>query len=76
MGRESVVVIGTCYGLDGLGFESPWGEIVRPYPDRLWGPPSFLYKGYGLIPGNKAVGFSNGASRCLVHHEFNSRLLL
>jgi hypothetical protein len=34
-----------------------------PRPDRLWGPPSFLFSGYQrLFSGGKAVG----ASRCLL----------
>jgi len=38
---------GTRYGLEGPGIESQWrGEILRARPDRPWGPPSLLYKGY------------------------------
>jgi hypothetical protein len=40
--RDSVVGIVTCYGLEGPGIESRWGEIFRTYPDRLQGPPSLL----------------------------------
>ena len=29
------------------------GEIFRTCPDRPWGPPSLLYKGYRLFPGGK-----------------------
>ena len=32
--------IATCYGLDGPGIESLWGEIFRICPDRPWGPPA------------------------------------
>jgi hypothetical protein len=41
--RDSAVGIATCYGLDGPGIESRWGEIFRTCPDRSWGPPSLLY---------------------------------
>ena len=53
---ESVVGIVTRYGLDGSGIESWWGdEIFRTLPDRPWGPPSLLYKGYGVFTGGKAT---------------------
>ena len=29
------------------------GEIFRTCPDRPWGPPRFLYKGYRVFPGGK-----------------------
>jgi hypothetical protein len=29
------------------------GEIFRTYPDRTWGPPSLLYNGYRVFPGDK-----------------------
>ena len=47
VGRDSSVGIARRYGLDGPGIES-WrgGEIFRTHPDRPWGPPSLLYKGY------------------------------
>jgi len=32
------------------------GEIFYHCPDRLWGPPSLLYKGYRVIPRGKAAG--------------------
>jgi hypothetical protein len=51
--RDSSVGIATCYGLECPGIESRWGEIFRTYPDRLWGPPSLLYKGYWVFPGGK-----------------------
>jgi hypothetical protein len=31
------------------------GEIFRTRPDRPWGPPSLLYKGYRVFPGGKAA---------------------
>ena len=49
----SSVVIATGYGLDGPGIESRWGEIFRTCPDRPWGPPSLLYNGYRVFPGDK-----------------------
>jgi hypothetical protein len=48
-GRDSSVGVATRYGLDGPGIES------RTRPDGLWGPPSLLYNGYGVIPGGKAA---------------------
>ena len=57
VGRDSSVGIATSYGLDGLGIESRWGGgIFRNRPDRSWGPPRFLYNGYRVFPGSKAVG--------------------
>jgi hypothetical protein len=53
-GPSSVFSIATAYGLDGPGIESRWGEISRTCPDRPWGPPSFLYNGYPVFPGDKA----------------------
>ena len=32
------------------------GEIFRTCPDRPWGPPSLLYNGYRVFPGDKATG--------------------
>jgi len=29
------------------------GKIFRTCPDRPWGPPSLLYKGYRVLPGGK-----------------------
>jgi hypothetical protein len=40
------------YGLDGPGIESCGGEIFRTCPDRPWGPPSLLYNGYRVFPGD------------------------
>jgi hypothetical protein len=53
MGRDSSVSIVTGYGLDGAGIDSWWGEIFRTHPDRPWGPPSLLYKGYRVFPGGR-----------------------
>jgi hypothetical protein len=50
--RDSSVGIATRYGLDGPVIESRWGgENFRTRPDRLWSPPSLLYKGYQVFPG-------------------------
>jgi hypothetical protein len=49
----SVVGIATGYGLDGPGIESRWGEVFRTCPDRPWGPPGLLCKGYRVFPGGK-----------------------
>jgi hypothetical protein len=32
------------------------GEIFLACPDRPWGPPSLLYKGYRVFLGGKATG--------------------
>jgi hypothetical protein len=52
----SSVGIATGYGLDGPGIEFQWGEIYRTCPDWPWGPPSPLYNGYRVFPGDKAAG--------------------
>ena len=36
-----------------MGIEFRWGEIFRTSPDRPWGPPSLLYNGYRVFPGDK-----------------------
>ena len=54
-GPGSSVGIATTYGLDGPGIESRWGEIFRTSPDWPWGPPSLLYNGYRVFPGNKVL---------------------
>jgi hypothetical protein len=56
VGLDSALGIATCYGLDGPGIESRWGEIFRTCPDWPWSPPSFLYNGYRVFPGGKAAG--------------------
>jgi hypothetical protein len=61
-GPGSVVGMATAYGLDGPGIETKikrhfkknpaGGEIFRTCPDRPWGPPSLLYNGYRIFPGD------------------------
>ena len=50
-GPGSSVGIATGYGLDGPGSNHGGGEIFRACPDRPWGPPSLLYNGYRVFPG-------------------------
>lgn len=50
------VVGGTCYGLDGLGIESLWGENFRTRTDRSWGTPSPLYRIQGHSKGKGESG--------------------
>ena len=53
-GRDSVVGVATCHGLDGPGIESRQGEIFCYRPDRSWALPSLLYTGYPVSsPGAK-----------------------
>jgi len=52
-GKGSSVGIATGYELDGPRIECRWGEIFRTCPDRLWGPPSLMYNGYRVFPGDK-----------------------
>jgi len=55
-GRDSSVGIATRYGLDGPGSKPGGGKINLNCPDRPWGPPSLLYKGYRVFAGSKAAG--------------------
>jgi hypothetical protein len=48
VGQESSGSIATCYGLGGLGIQSRWG---KDFPQ----PPSPLYNGYRVFPGDKAA---------------------
>jgi hypothetical protein len=48
--------IATRYGLNGPGSNPGGGEIFRTRPDRLWGLPSLLCKGYPVFSGGKAPG--------------------
>ena len=37
------------------GLNPGGGEIFGTFPDRPWGPPSLLYNGYRVFPGDKAA---------------------
>ena len=52
-GPSSSVGIVTGYRLDGPGIEPPGDEISRTCPERPWVPPSLLYNGYQVFPGDK-----------------------
>ena len=52
-GPGSVVGVATGYGLDVLGSNPDGDEIFRNCPDRLCGPPTLLYNGYRVFPGDK-----------------------
>jgi hypothetical protein len=54
--RNSTIGIMTRYELDGAVIEPRGGENFRTRPDRPWGPPSLLYNGYRVYPGDKAAG--------------------
>jgi hypothetical protein len=54
---RSTVGIATCFGLDGSGIESRWGEIFHVCSYRPWGPPSLLHNWYRVsFPGVKRPG--------------------
>jgi hypothetical protein len=58
-GRDSSVGIATRYGKDGPGIEYliPVGsDTFCTTSERPWGPPSFLYVRYRVMPGNKEAG--------------------
>ena len=51
---QSVLRLATGWTVRG---SNPGGdEIFRTLPDRPWGPPSLLYNGYRVFPGDKAAG--------------------
>ena len=54
--RDSIVGIATRYGLDGPCIESRWGCDFPHYPDWPWGPSSFLWNGYWVLPRVKWLG--------------------
>jgi len=57
VGRDSVVGIGSRYGLCCLGIEyRRGGEIFRISSDRSWGPPSLLCNGYHPFSRGKTAG--------------------
>jgi len=41
----------THYGLDGPAIDPGGGEIFCTHPDQPWDPPSLLYNGYRVFPG-------------------------
>jgi hypothetical protein len=45
--------VGIVTGWTVRGSNSGGGEIFRTCPDRPWGPPSFLYNGYRVFPGDR-----------------------
>ena len=49
MGLESVVGIAACYGLEGLGIESRWGEAI-------FSAPGLLCNGQRVVPMGKVAG--------------------
>jgi hypothetical protein len=49
------VGIATCYGLDGPGIESRWGEIFRTCPDRRWAHPASYTMGAGVKRQGRCV---------------------
>ena len=49
----SLVGIATDYSLDGLGSNPGGDEIFCTCLDWPWGPPSPLYNGYRVFPGDK-----------------------
>jgi len=55
VGRDSAVGEATLYGLDGPESNTGGGEIFRIRLDGLWGPPSLVYNGYRVSPGDKAA---------------------
>jgi hypothetical protein len=61
MSRDSAISIATGYWLDdrGVGVRVPVGSRIFNSPcrpERLWGPPNLLSKGYGgSFPGGKAA---------------------
>ena len=55
-GQNSIVGKVTCWGLDSLGVESWWGQDFLHPPPWPWGPPSFPYNAYRVIPRVKQPG--------------------
>ena len=53
MGPGSVVGIATAYGMDCLGIESRWRRDFPHQSRPALGPPSLLYNGYRVFPGDK-----------------------
>ena len=75
-GPGSVVGIATGYGLDGPGSNAGGGEIICNCPDRPWDPPSLLYNGYRVFPGDKKrPGRNAEPSPLLVPWSWKSRAI-
>ena len=55
MGRDSSVGIGLATGWIVWRSNPGGGEIFHTRPDRPWAPPSLLYNGYRVFPGDKAA---------------------
>ena len=53
---DSLVSIGTRYGLMDRGLNLIGGEVFCTRSDRPWGPPSILYNRYQVFPGGKVAG--------------------
>jgi len=53
VGRDSVVVIATRYGLEGPEIQSRCGRDFPRLSRPALGPTSLLYKGYRVFPGYK-----------------------
>jgi hypothetical protein len=51
--RNSSVGLAIGYGLDGSEIESRWRRDIPCRPERPWGPPNILCKGYLLFRGVK-----------------------
>jgi len=51
-GPGSSVGTATDYGLESPG-SNPGGDEISARPDRPWGPPSLLYNGYRVFPGDR-----------------------
>ena len=64
------VGIATCYGFDGLGLESRWGEIFRTRSDRPWGPPSLPYSHEGVLI-SQSFNAVKGNNLCLLWGLWN-----
>jgi hypothetical protein len=53
VGRVAQSVLRLATGWTVRGSNPGGGEIFRTRPDRLWGPPSLLYNGYLVFPGDR-----------------------
>jgi hypothetical protein len=56
LGRDSLVSIVTCYGLDGPGIESRGWRVFPHQFGPVLGPSSLQYNGYRVFPAGKAEG--------------------